>query len=116
MGHDVQAALQARPIRAGESIIERLRALNREASEILAEARTAGQRRDAIAAIRALSDLIELEARLLGELDERPQQNVQIAIAQTPEWARIREAIATALEPYPEARMALSAALESMRG
>ena len=111
-----QEQLPARYIDAGVSILSRLRDLNSEARDILAEARAAGQRRDAIAAVRALSNLLELEARLLGELDERPQQTVQIAIVQTPEWARIREAIATALEPYPEARMALSSVLESLRG
>lgn len=103
-------ALAARVIEPGRSVLERLRDLNREALSILAEARQEGQRRDAIAAIHALHRLLELEARLLGELaHERPQ--VQINVLASPEWLTIRTRLLEALRPYPEAAHAAAKVL-----
>jgi hypothetical protein len=51
----------------------------------------------------------ELLAKLLGELDERPQVNVLVM----PEWLTLRTRLLAALLPYPEARLALSEALDA---
>lgn len=103
-------ALQARVIEPGRSVLERLRDVNREALDLLAEARQEGQRRDAIAAIHALSRLLELEARLLGELaHERPQ--VQVNVLASPEWLALRARLIEALRPYPEAAHAAAKVL-----
>lgn len=104
-----QQAIQARVIEAGRSVLERLRDLNREALEILSEARSHNKQRDAIAAIHALTRLLELEARLLGELDHGPQ--VQVNVLATPEWLKLRTRILDALHPYPDAAYAVSRAL-----
>ena len=56
---------------------------------------------------RRLQGQLELIAKLLGELDERPQINVLL----TPEWARVRGVLVEALAPFPEARAAAAAAL-----
>lgn len=105
-----QQAIQAREIAAGRSIVERLQDLNREAQEILSEARKNGQHRNAIAAIHALSRLLELEARLLGELDhERPQ--VQVNVLASPEWLAMRLRLLEALRPFPEAAHAAAKVL-----
>jgi hypothetical protein len=50
---------------------------------------------------------LELLARLIGQLDERPQVNVLIS-------PTVQTAIITALEPYPEARLAVAGALEGL--
>jgi hypothetical protein len=55
-----------------------------------------------------LQDQLELLAKLLGELDERPQVNILMS----PEWLEIRTAIVVALEPYEDARAAVLGALE----
>jgi len=52
----------------------------------------------------------QLLAKLLGQLDERPQVNVLMA----PEWLQVRAALLTALAPHPEARQAVAAALVSI--
>lgn len=49
----------------------------------------------------------QLLARLLGDLDERPQFNVLVS----PEWAALRGALLAALRPYPDARAAVAGAL-----
>jgi hypothetical protein len=52
---------------------------------------------------------LELLAKLIGQLDERPQVNLVVS----PEWLELRAVIVTALEPYSEARGAVLRALES---
>jgi hypothetical protein len=60
--------------------------------------------------ITALSEVrrqVELEARMTGELDERPvNQTVNVLVA--PEWLATRGAIFEALAPFPEARAAVA--------
>lgn len=53
---------------------------------------------------------IELQAKLIGQLDERPQVNILIA----PEWLALRAVLLAALAPYPEARMAVAARLHAL--
>ena len=50
---------------------------------------------------------IELQAKLIGELDDRPQVNLLVA----PQWLELRVQILAALQPYPEARLAVAEAL-----
>jgi hypothetical protein len=52
---------------------------------------------------------LELLAKLIGQLDERPQVNLVVS----PEWLELRAVIVAALEPYSEARGAVLRALES---
>lgn len=54
-----------------------------------------------------LKGQVELLAKLMGQLDERPQVNVLVA----PQWLEVREALLTALLPYPEVRVAVAGAL-----
>ena len=50
---------------------------------------------------------LELLARLTKQLDERPVVNLWLA----PEWLALRTALLAALQPYPEARASVVAAL-----
>lgn len=52
---------------------------------------------------------LELLAKLIGQLDERPVVNLNLS----PEWLELRVAIVGALDGYPEARRAVLAALEA---
>jgi hypothetical protein len=51
---------------------------------------------------------LELLAKLLGELDERPQVNI---LVKSPEWIAARAALLEALGPHPEARAAVAGRL-----
>jgi hypothetical protein len=53
---------------------------------------------------------LELLAKLIGELDERPQLNVLVS----PEWHRVRAVMLAALRPYPEARAAVALQLAAL--
>ncbi len=76
---------------------------------ILEAAESTDQHRTALSAIREARSNLELLAKLLGELDERPQVNVLVS----PEWLELRAVIVTALEPHPQALRAVVGALES---
>ncbi len=54
-----------------------------------------------------LTGQTQLLAKLLGQLDDRPQINLLMA----PEWLQVRTALLMALAPHPEARRAVTAAL-----
>ena len=54
----------------------------------------------------------ELLARLIGDLDERPQ----ITLVTAPEWLAIRAALLDALRAYPDARTAVAARLVALEG
>lgn len=58
-----------------------------------------------------LQKQLELIAKLMGVLDEKPQINMQIAIINSPEWQQLKNIIVTTLEPYPDAKRALIQAL-----
>lgn len=54
-----------------------------------------------------LQPQIELLAKLIGELDERPQVNILVS----PEWIAVRTAVLEALAPHPQARAAVTGRL-----
>ena len=76
-----------------------------------AEIKHADPRELALKTAGQLQGQIELLAELLGELDERTQVNVLVA---SPEWLALRLAILRALEPYPQARLAVVEALKDV--
>jgi len=74
------------------------------------ETKVADPRELVLKAAAQLTTQVQLLAKLLGQLDERPQVNVLMA----PEWLQVRAALLTALAPYADARMAVAAALTSL--
>ena len=103
----VMAEAAAEVARA-DDLLDQVRGLQRRALDILDKAEETGELRTALSAIREARGNLELLAKLLGELDERPQVNVLLS----PEWVELRAVIVTALEPYSEARRAVLRALE----
>ena len=102
-------AHEAEEVARADSLLEQVRELQERALEILDKAEEAGELRTALGAIREARGNLELLAKLLGELDERPQVNLVVS----PEWLELRAVIVAALEPYSEARGAVLRALES---
>ena len=88
-------------------MLSQVKHLQTRALTILDKAEGAGELRTALGAIREARGNLELLAKLLGELDERP---VNVIIS--PEWLELRTVIVGALEPYSEARGAVLEAIE----
>jgi len=101
-------AAQAEEVAEADNLLGQVRDLQQSTLDILAEAEQSKQYRTALSAIREARSNLELLAKLLGELDERPALNLQIS----PEWLELRAVIIGALEPYSEARGAVLRAIE----
>ena len=59
-----------------------------------------------------LQPQIELLAKLIGKLDERPQVNILV----NPQWIAARTAMMEVLAPYPQARVAVAQRLDQLEG
>ena len=88
-------------------VVRQLRAINEAATAILTQARKARDHEIALKAIDRIQRQLELQAKLLGELDERPHVNVLISA----EYLSVQAAVLLALAPYPDARVAVAEAL-----
>jgi hypothetical protein len=88
-------------------VIQQLKAINVACLEVLKKARTVGDDVTLLRSVDRIHRQIELQARLLGELQDAPQVNVLVL----PEWHRLRVVVVQALKPYPEARDAVVRAL-----
>lgn len=97
----------------GEKLLDRVEDLYDKASGILDAAAQDGKPSLSLSAIRELRGIVELLGKLTGELDDRPQQTVNVLVAS--EWQTIKAALLDALAPYPEARAAASIALQALR-
>ncbi len=103
-------AQDAAEVAQADTLLARLLALNAETMAILREAR-AGRIKDNELALRAIARAekqLELQGKLLGELNDAPTVNILMA---APEWVTLRSTIILALEPYPQAREAVLGAL-----
>jgi len=103
-------AQAAEEIAQADDLLEQVRDLQAKALGILSKAEEAGELRTALSAIREARGNLELLAKLLGELDERPQVNLLVS----PEWLELRAVIVGALEPYSDARGAVLKAIEGV--
>ncbi len=95
-----------------DNLLDQVGDLQRRALAILDRAEAAGELKTALSAIREARGNLELLAKLLGELDERPVVNLNIS----PEWLQLRAVIVGALEAHPEALGAVVGALEAADG
>jgi len=101
------AAAGADEVRQALDVLAQLKQINASSVAILAEARRAKDGDLALKAVDRIHKQIELQAKLLGDLDERPVVNVLLS----PEWAQLRGQLVAALQPFPEARVAVAAVL-----
>ncbi len=103
-----QRGIEARDTGQAIDIVQQLKAINAACLEVLKQARTDGKHAILLRAVDRIARQIELQARLLGDI----QDGQQINIAVIPEWHGIRRLVSDALEPYPEARVAVAKALQ----
>jgi hypothetical protein len=99
-------------VREAIDIVAQLKAINAAALGVLKDARTSGDGELMLKASDRILKQIELQARLIGELDDRPQINILISA----EWAELRLLILQALDPYPDARTAVAEVLSERAG
>ncbi len=90
-------------------VVKQLRHINAAALTVLRDAKAAGDGELMLRAIDRVHKQVELQAKLLGDLDERPVVNVLVS----PEWHALRGTMLRALEPFPAARLAVAAALQA---
>ena len=100
-------AQAAEEVAQADDLLGQMQGLQRRTLAVLEAAESTNQHRTALSAIREARSNLELLAKLLGELDERPQVNVLIS-------PTVQTAIIAALGPYPEARLAVADALEGL--
>lgn len=101
------AAVGAEEVRQALDVLQQLKTINGAALTVLRDARAAQDGDLALKAIDRIQRQIELQAKLLGELDERPVVNVLLSS----EWVQLRGRLVAALAPFPEARVAVAAVL-----
>jgi hypothetical protein len=105
------AAQGAQEAAHGDDLIAQVRVLQGKALAILAKAEAAGQLNVALQGVREARGCLELLARLLGELQETgPTVNFLVM----PEWLTLRTRLLIALDPYPDARLAVAAAMQEV--
>jgi hypothetical protein len=91
-------------------LLARLRTLNAETAAVLAQAKRAADHELALKAIARAERQIELEGRLLGELQDGATVNIIVS----PEWLAVRSVLLTALAPFPAARVAVAERLAAL--
>ena len=107
-------ASQAMEVAQADDLLDQVRDLQRRALTILDKAEAADELRTALAAIAQARGNLELLGKLAGELQQEGATNIQIALVEHPDYARLRAAVVGALEEHPEARWAVAAALKEI--
>lgn len=107
----LRGVMSKRDDQAGARALDRLEDLYGKAEGILEAATAEGKASMSLQAIKELRGIVELLARLTGELDERPTVQV-LNVSTSPEWVEVRSRLLTALRPFPEAATAAALALE----
>ena len=95
-----------------ERLAEFVLFLRNEALSVYREARKAKRLGIALQALAEARESTAVLARLVGEIGER----VEITLVESREWAEMRRLILETLDPFPEARTVLAAALAEYGG
>lgn len=106
----MQKAKGAREVTHADDLLAQVRALQRKAVALLLKAETEGDLKTALSGIREARSCLELLAKLQGDINDAPQVNIIV----NPQWLELRAVIVQSLEGYPDARLAVAEALESM--
>jgi len=103
-------AQEAEVAARGDSLLDQLEGLCAEAHRIKDKAERAADYRTALSGIRELVRIVELMAKVRGELAQEGTVNILVM----PEWLVVRAAMLAALRPYREAGYAVAAALVAL--
>ena len=99
-------AKDAQEIARGDSLLDRLRQLNAETQEVLRAAKSERNHELRLKAIGRAEKQLELEGKLLGELNENAPAQINVAV--------LAPMILQALEPFPDARLSVAKRLKEM--
>ena len=102
-------AQEAQAVARADDLLDEVLSLQARTLTILDRAERVGDLRTALGAIREARGNLELLAKLVGQLDERPQ--VLLHLSQ--EWLELRATIVGALEGHQEAKEAVLNVLEA---
>ena len=100
-------AQEAREVAQADDLLAQLEGLRKEAHRIKDKAEKGADYRTALAGIRELVRIVELMAKVRGEL----AQEGAVTVVLMPEWVALRTTILAALLPFPDARLAVARAL-----
>lgn len=101
-------AEEAKEIARSGNLWEQIEELRLKAERIAKKAEEHGDFRAALLAVRELTRIIELLAKLQGELRE---QSINVVL--NTQWIELRTTILSALKDHPEARLKLAEVLEN---
>jgi hypothetical protein len=90
-----------------DTLLEQLTQLTADARRIGHKAERDRNYGTALMAVRELVRIVELTAKLRGELQQEGTTNITI----NAEWVAVRTVLLQALAPYPDARAAVAEAL-----
>jgi hypothetical protein len=110
-GHIAERLLKAKvedEARSALDVTRQLKAINSAALTILRDARDHDEPSLALRAIDRIHRQLELQAKLLGDLEGEGTINITLS----PEWLQIRAVLVGSLEGHPQARDRLLKALE----
>ena len=108
--HLSASLVQAQEIAHAENLLDQLKNLQTIAMDTLKKAQDSQDLRVVATLIGQARGNLELLFKLTGELAQEGAVNIVVL----PEWIMVRTAMLQALAPYPEARLAVSAALEKV--
>ena len=100
-------ATEAAQIADADTLALKLHMLTVDAQRIRDKAEAAGDLRTALVGNRELVRIVELMAKLAGELQQEGTTNIYI----TPQWIDVRTRLMHALHDFPEARAAVALVL-----
>jgi predicted nucleic-acid-binding protein len=103
-------AKQMKEITHANYLANEIESLKKRAKKIASKAEKDGDYRTALQGVRELTRIVELLAKMRGELYE---QSVNVIINN--QWVEIRTKILSALEDYPDAKIELSRVLDDVK-
>jgi hypothetical protein len=106
IGTALVKAQEIKEVARADSLLDQVKDLNRRALRILERAEERGDVRECCAAIRECRGVLELLAKVAGEIP--PEGSTIVNIMMNPEWVQIQTTILQVLEPYPEAKVQLA--------
>lgn len=101
---------EAEKVAKADDLLRQITDLRDRALRILEKAEQAGKLKTALDGVKEARGCLELLAKLQGELQEQTTINILV----NPQWVYLRTVILEALEPYPEARLAVAQVLQEV--
>ena len=105
---------QAKEIAQADSLLSEISNLKKRGLKLLSQAEEEKDIRGACAALKECRGIFELLAKMCGELQAGRTVNNTQNVFNAPVFLEFQNTIMTALEPYPDARIAVSAALKEI--